>query len=128
MVVASGESTALLGAVAALLLAVVVVATLILVFGTVRRRRIVSDASAALKSLASENEAAREAVASRPAIRHGFHRIANSKASLDRFDLDAFMRIGLLENEASSCIRDRRAARRDSPFRYVFEASRRFDQ
>jgi hypothetical protein len=64
------------------------------------RRRLVEEASVALKELASLNYRSEALVPVQPPIRLAFKFSANSKASFDRYDLTKFMSLNVLENGA----------------------------
>jgi hypothetical protein len=65
----------------------------------VHRRHSVSASSAALHGLAELNDEYQSSVSSRPSIRMAFNATVNSKAKLDRFDLQAHISSCVLEQE-----------------------------
>jgi 5-methylcytosine-specific restriction endonuclease McrA len=85
--------------VAVVLLAVVLGATLCLVLLAVRRRRLVFEASVALKHLTDLNFRFQSSVTRREPIKVEWKSQANSKSKYDRFDLSASMERGVLEYE-----------------------------
>ncbi len=81
------------------LLVLAVLVVLAWVLFSVRRRRLISNASIALKQLGELNLRVRASVPRLPPIRHAFRATVNSKAKFDRYDLPALMARSLLEYE-----------------------------
>lgn len=81
------------------LLGLAVLVVLAWVLFAVRRRRLVSNTSIALKQLSELNSRVRRSVPRLPPIRHTFRATANSKAKFDRFDLPALISRSLLDSE-----------------------------
>ena len=73
------------------------------------RRKLVLNSSSALGGLAQLNTAFAPAFSSYPSVHFDYTTRVNSKAKLDRYDLQAFMRTCLLESESqvASCIEAR---------------------
>ena len=91
-----------IGSESALIVSLLVLAVLVVlawVLFSVWRRRLVNNASIALKQLGELNSRIRGLVPRRPPIRRAFDATVNSKAKFDRFDLPALMARSLLENE-----------------------------
>jgi hypothetical protein len=88
--------------------AVISILVLIIVWAQIAasRRNLVLNSSSALGELAQFNSAFAPGLSSYPRVHFDYSTRVNSKAKLDRYDLQAFMRTCLLESESqvASCI------------------------
>ena len=91
--------------------AVIGILVLIIVWAQIAasRRNLVLNSSSALGGLAQLNSAFAPVISSYPRVHFDYNTRVNSKAKLDRYDLQAFMRTCLLESESqvASCIETR---------------------
>jgi len=87
-------------AVLLLLLVGAAVVLVVLAVRAARRRSLVAGSSLALHRLSELNERSREHVAGESSIRRAFRYRAESKRKFDRFDLDRFLTMSVLEHES----------------------------